>query len=116
MKEETSLSFKVLTAESIKSLYPEGEALPTVDIDPRFVPKELRSLIPLALRWGISDDILRGRAYEKASEAERAALVQTIRDNEDALDFWLAGPEADNPTLSKEYVAFSNMRLAADGC
>jgi hypothetical protein len=35
---------------------------------------------------------------------------------DDALDDWLAGPEAALPIQSAEYLAFSNMRIAADGC
>ena len=37
-----------------------------------------------------------------------------IEQNEDALDEWLAGPEAAGPQFSQEYLAFSAMRMAAD--
>jgi hypothetical protein len=37
-----------------------------------------------------------------------------IIDVDDALDEWFAGPEADDPHPSDEYVAFSAMRMVAD--
>lgn len=50
----------------------------------------------------------------KAAPEELAALT-AINRYEDELDDWLAGPEADSPAPSAEYIAFSAMRMAADG-
>jgi hypothetical protein len=83
-------------------------------LDPMRVPATLRPLIPLAERFGVADDLVRERAIRAASSQERYDLVAAVRENDDALDSWLAGPEASGPNFSDEYVAFSAMRMAAD--
>jgi len=42
--------------------------------------------------------------------------VQKKPERKDVLMEWLAGPAADAPTYSDEYIAFSAMLRAADGC
>jgi hypothetical protein len=107
--------FEVLpvgVARNKYGLYAENRAVLT--LNPKNVPKSLRQLIPLAQRWGESDDIIREDIVKKSSKKERKALKQAIADNKDLLEEWLAGPKAAGPTFSKEYIAFSAMVMAAD--
>jgi hypothetical protein len=83
-------------------------------LDPRHVPPSLRALLPLAQRFGVADDIAREALVRAADPQVVQALVVAVRDNDDALDMWLAGPEATGPEFTEEYVAFSAMRMAAD--
>lgn len=109
--------FEILSvAEMRKKYYWPDEQSPVVSIDPKNVPEPLRCLIPLAERWGISDDILRSNARQKASAEELAYLKAAMTRFDDELDDWLAGPAAHMPIPTQEYLAFSNMRMAADGC
>lgn len=78
------------------------------------IPKSLRDLIPLAERWGISDDSERIELIERADVADRAELKMIVGKYDDELDEWLAGVDASGPEFSNEYVAFSAMRMAAD--
>jgi hypothetical protein len=57
----------------------------------------------------IRQDIL---AKTPADELE--AMRRAIRPHEDTFDDWLAGPEADGPGYSDEYIAFACLRMAAD--
>ena len=83
-------------------------------IDSQRVPVSLRHLIPLAQKFGVSDDLAREAIVSSASKAEIEALKQAVQANDELLDTWLAGPEATGPCFSNEYIAFSSMRMAAD--
>jgi hypothetical protein len=109
--------FEVLSIADMRNKYywPD-EQPPVVPIAFEKVPEQLRPLIPLAERWGISDDMLRSDARCKALPEEIAYLKEAIRRFDNELDHWLAGPEASSATPSQEYLAFSNMRMAAAGC
>jgi hypothetical protein len=85
-----------------------------LSLNPKKMPKSVRHLIPLAQRWGESDDIIREDIVEKSSKQERKALKQVVAENQKALEEWLAGPEAAGPKFTKEYIAFSAMVMAAD--
>src|SRR5262249_40601743 len=99
-----------------KKYYTPDEPLPEIRLNRERVPEPLRVLIPLAEKWGISDDLMRVDAVRKAPPDEIADLRRIIARHDDLLDEWLAGPEAMNTQPSAEYLAFSNMRMAADGC
>jgi hypothetical protein len=71
-------------------------------------------LLFFAERFGIADDWARNDLVRSTLRAELERLVQLVRDHDDALDAWLAGPEANGPEFSDEYIAFSAMRMAAD--
>ena len=94
-------------------LYAENREV--IKLDPNKVPEVFRHLIPLAEKWGEGDDVIRDDMIAKASEEERQALKRVIREYDNLLDEWLAGPEALGPKYSDEYNAFSNMRMAAYG-
>ena len=83
-------------------------------IDPLRVPTALRHLIPLAQKFGATDELAREAIVSSASKAEIEALKQAVQANDALLDAWLAGPEATGPCFSNEYIAFSAMRMAAD--
>ena len=51
----------------------------------------------------------------KTPDAELEAMRLAVDAHSDAFDEWLAGPEAEGPRLSPEYIAFSALRMAADG-
>jgi len=109
--------FEIHSLEKMKRrYYPPGEASPQIQIDPEQVPESLRHLILLAERWGISDDVLRADAVHSASPDEVSRLRDAIERHDDLLDKWLAGPEALHDRLSPAYLAFTHMRMAADGC
>jgi hypothetical protein len=76
------------------------------------VPSAVRSLLPLARRWGISDDGYRDAAVAGADAETLVAAVDAIDDA--ALHGWLAGPEASSARLSAEYVAVTALTMAAD--
>lgn len=83
-------------------------------LNPEKVPRELRELIPLAEEFGISDDGYRWKKIKKTKPKELDTLKRVIEENDDELDRWLAGPEADGQDFSDEYIAFSALRMAAD--
>jgi len=108
--------FEVLPAGEMRAKYGlTAENRPTLVLDAGKVPSALRHLIPLAERFGESDDLIRQDILAKATAEDLEAMRQAIRSHEDALDVWLAGPEADGPGFSDEYIAFSCLRMAADG-
>lgn len=115
--DDSTTPFEILSvAEMRKKYYWPDEEPPLISICPGNVPEPLHRLIPLAERWGISDDMLRLEARRRAAPEEIAYLKAAITCFDDELDDWLAGPEANNPNPTREYLAFSSMRMAADGC
>ena len=107
--------FEVLPAGELRARYGLTAAnRPPIILDAGKVPAALRHLIPLAERFGVSDDLTRQDILAKATADESGAMRQAVRSHEDALDAWLAGPEADEPNYSDEYIAFSCLRMAAD--
>src|SRR5579871_167714 len=98
--------FEVLPAEEMRKKYylPDEQAL-QLQLNPELVPISLRALIPLAEKWGISDDLLRADKLRKSSPDEIAELKRIIAEYDDLFDAWLAGPEAQSRTPSAEYLA-----------
>ena len=88
---------------------------PTITLDPSRVPVSLHPLIPLAERWGIADEVIRDDVFSQGSASEIQHLTTMLREHDDALDAWLGGPESFSHSPSPEYVAFSAMRMGADG-
>ena len=81
---------------------------------PENVPEQLRHLIRLAEEFGISDNGYRWNRVEKATAEEIKSLKDAIHEHDSLFDDWLAGPEADGPEYTNEYIAFSALRMAAD--
>lgn len=87
--------------------------LPT--LDPQRVPLGVASLIPLAERWGIGDDLERDDAVRTASPEELQVLATCLSSvDSDALFAWLEGPESYASDPSAEYVALTCLTMAID--
>jgi hypothetical protein len=81
-----------------------------VHLNPRNVPNDLLSLIPLAESWGIRDEGMREDAIESASLEQLEELVQGVRSvRDEALMGWLTSAGA-HPT--DEYVAITCLTMA----
>jgi hypothetical protein len=84
-------------------------------LNPEEAPEAVRELHALAERWGISDDGYRAHAARDASTADLESLIAAIDDSDyAALEEWLAGPAADDPSPSDEYIAFTCLVMACD--
>jgi hypothetical protein len=107
--------WEVLPAGEMRRKYGlYAERRPFIRLDPKRVPELLRELIPLAEKYGISDDLIREDFFAKTPKRELTKLKRTLAKHHDLLDEWLAGPEADGPGFSDEYIAFSAMRMGID--
>ena len=105
--------FEVLPAGEMRAKYGlYAENRPTIRLDPASVPGRLRHLIPLAEQFGVADDLIREDVVAKTSPAEVAAARAAVMALDHVFDEWLAGPEADGPKFSDEYIAFSCLRMA----
>ena len=109
------VAYEVLSAGEMQGkygLFAQNARRPT--LNPSRVPRQLLQLIPMAEFWGIGDDLIREDVVTKAPVEALEALRVAVRANRATLNEWLAGPEADPSQPSPEYLAFSNMRMAAD--
>ncbi len=70
-------------------------------------------MLPYAEFWGIADDWTREDLVKSAPPGARENLKQVVAAFDNAMDEWLAGPEADASDPSDEYIAYSAMRMAA---
>jgi hypothetical protein len=68
-------------------------------------------LIPYAALWGIPDDVDRERLRAQAPKIALDDLRAMIKIYDPELDKWLAGPEAAGPDFSREYIAFTLLRM-----
>jgi hypothetical protein len=91
-----------------------AENRPTIHLDASRVPVQFRQWIPLAERWGISDDLIRDDCVYKATSDELRELLAFGDAYDAVLTEWLAGPDADSPPFSEEYVAFTCLGMAWD--
>jgi hypothetical protein len=113
--DDFSDQFEVATGGELRRRYGlTAENRPTIHLDPRKVPKELRHLLPLAEYWGVGDDLIRDDIVYKADPEARQALVAAVARHEDALSAWLTSPEALHLGPTPAYVAFTCMRMASD--
>jgi hypothetical protein len=115
-KRDSAKGWEVLPAGELRRKYGlTAEGRSVLKLDPKCVPESLHALIPFAEKFGISYDLIRNDFFAKTPKRELSELKRTLADYDDLLDDWLAGPEADGPKFSKEYIAFSAMRMGADG-
>ena len=107
-------NFEVLTVSKVRERYRlAGIRAEPVDFDERHVPASLKHLIPLARVFGIGDDVLRDDLVAAADPSARQELKQLLRAADNDLNEWLTSPaELANPTAA--YLAFTNLRMAAD--
>jgi hypothetical protein len=108
--------FEVLPAGALRKKYGlTAENRPVIRLDETRVPQALRPLVALAEQFGVSDDLIREDVVARTSALELEAMRREVEAHGDILDDWLAGPEAGGPGYSDEYIAFSCLRMAADG-
>lgn len=106
--------FELLSADEMRGTYGlTAENRPIIRLDSANVPFSLRHLIPLAEQFGVPDDLIREDIVAKTPPDELSAMRSAVNAFDDAFDEWLAGPEADGPEWSQEYIAFSCLRMAA---
>ncbi|MFI9836280.1 hypothetical protein ACIHFD_04555 [Nonomuraea sp. NPDC051941] len=84
-----------------------------VPLDEDHAPANLRALVPYAEIWGIGDDVDRDNLVESSPPEAREDLRELNETYWREFNDWLAGPEADAKSYSREYIAFSNLRMAA---
>jgi hypothetical protein len=109
--------FEVLPAGEMRRKYGFTAAnRPVITLDPTKVPPALQHLVPLAERFGVGDDLIRADIVAGTPAGELAAMQAAVNAHEGAFDDWLAGPAANGPEFSPEYIAFTCLRMAADGC
>lgn len=107
-----ALSVLACGGSSAEDPQTSGEVDSRYEIDAMDVPDALRSLIPLAARWGLGDDLERAEYVGQATTADRDALRTAIRPHQERITAWLdsfgAGP------VSDEAAAFMYMQLAIE--
>jgi len=104
----------ILPARELQQQYGlYAENRPAIRLDPERVPAPLRDLIPLAETWGIGDDIIRFDFEQKAPEAAKRELVESLDGRTNEVDEWLHSrpPGAE---LSEEAAAFMYLLIAWD--
>jgi hypothetical protein len=77
-------------------------------------PENLKHMAHYALAWGVGDDIDRSQFVARADSGMQRNLKWVVDTHDDAFDDWLAGDEAKGRLFTTAYLAFTNMRMAAD--
>ena len=107
---------KIYTADEFREAY--GPHFTSSPGSARFkdsdVPASVAALIPYARFWGVEDDGDVEDLLEDVPRALQLNFQEAVYSLEDALEDWLAGPEAQSQNPSPAYVAFSAMLMAAD--
>ena len=107
--------FEVLSGAQVRERYRlEGMKAEEVGFDDADVPEPLKHLIPLARVWGVGDDVLRSDMVQAADHQALRDLKRAVAEVEDELDGWLTSPKALATGPSSAYLAFTNLRMAAD--
>ena len=89
-----------------RNLFPQG-------MDPRHVPRELRSLIPYAAVWGITHRTYQEHVINHAPPVAQRDLARLARHRHMAVwEDWLAAPAA--PGKEEEHLAFVQLKRAVD--
>ena len=104
---------EVLPAGDLATTYGlECDRRPTLRLNPENVPAHLRHLTPLAERWGIGDDIIRGDCGDIASEEDKKELHDALYGPYEEITAWLDS-FADKP-MTEEAAAFMYMQGVLD--
>lgn len=84
-------------------------------LDPKRIPSGIVSLIPLAERWGIEDDLERSYAIDNADRNELAELAHCLDQIDTTeLEEWLIGLESFRERPSREYAAITCLTMAVE--
>ena len=111
---------EILPADEMKRKYGlTAENRPEIHIDPELVPESLRDLIPMAEKWGIGDDIIRGDVCDRATEDERKAFQDALRGRLNAVTAWLDGfdgfdDSSKDNCMTEDAGHFMYMQIALD--
>lgn len=76
---------------------PRSDPAAKVELRPEDVPEELREVVPLACKWGIGCDGIRGELVQAATPEERAELVTMMRRHWWTIQKWLDYTRAGTP-------------------
>jgi len=106
MKSDKIKEFDIKTNAEFRQLGMTVENWTPPSFDLAVVPKELHDLIPLARRWGISCDVTRHDAAEKASKAELAEVARLLSGRHTQVYRWYYSHW---PSPSVEACAFSDL-------
>ena len=76
------------------------------------VPDEFKEFFPLAIKWGIGDDAIRGDVTDSATESDIQELVAALTGRLDSINRWIDSyPEG---TMTDEAAAFMYMGEAIE--
>jgi hypothetical protein len=103
--------YEVSTSQEIQErfeLYAENR--PDIKLCEDEVPTDLRCLVTLAEKWGVSDDIIRSDMENKATPREKVELRDAVRGKVEAINAWLDTEPSGN--MSEEAAAFMYMMEA----
>jgi hypothetical protein len=104
-----------LTREELKQRYGAFYRVSIkAPLDPAHVPPALHPLIPYVEIWSTSDDQTREEMFDVAPKVALEDLQRIADDHFDEIDAWLGGPESESPKVSREYVAFTDLRIARE--
>lgn len=76
------------------------------------VPDEFKDLIPLAIKWGIGDDAIRGDVVEAATESDKLELESALSGKLAAIDKWIQSFPEDS--MTDEAAAFMYLAEAVE--
>lgn len=109
-------AMRALTQAQIdEALGPVRLAFPKALFDLGDVQAGLHQLAPYAAHWGASDDEVRETIVRSTPLSLKRNLKWMVTILDYALTEWLAGPESLSRDPTDAYVAYSAMRMAADG-
>ncbi|MDM0000683.1 hypothetical protein QTI24_18855 [Variovorax sp. J22P240] len=109
-------TLKALTEAQIDdAMGPVRMAFPRASFALDDVPASLHQLAPYAARWGVADDSVRDSVIRGTPLTLKRNLRWMVTVLDYALTEWLAGPESLSTEPTDAYVAYSAMRMAADG-
>ncbi|ALH80420.1 hypothetical protein [Sphingopyxis macrogoltabida] len=100
--------------ELTKHVQPSLERMASFDAVICGTPPALQQIAHYASIWGVSDDVFRAGVIAGATEPARWNLKWVVHQFEEALEAWLAGPEAESENFSDAYVAFTSLVMASD--
>jgi len=76
------------------------------------VPDEFKKLLPLATKWGVGDDAIRGDITDSATESDKQELIVALTGKLGSIDRWIDSyPEG---SMTEEAAAFMYMGEAID--
>ena len=76
-------------SESLEKHNLAAENRPDIRIDPKNVPENLHDLIPMAEKWGIGDDVIRGGFEAKTAGLEKEAFKSKLKGRTTEVTEWL---------------------------